>query len=62
MVFFDVVGVIDYRIVNVVPVPTFLVEAVDFVADSAGFETAFVQVVRTPLVDGQSEGQRLGEF
>ena len=49
---FHEVGVIHYGVVDVVPVPPFLVESVDLVSDSPSFETAFVQVLRPPLVEG----------
>lgn len=53
---FDVVGVIDNGVVDVVPVPSFTVKSIDFVADSPGFETSLMQVLRTSLVDGKSKG------
>ena len=49
---FDVVGIVNDSIVDVVPVPAFFVETIDFVSDSSCFETAFVQVVRTTHLDG----------
>mgnify|MGYP006896948661 CR=1 FL=1 len=58
---FDVVGVINYGVVDVVPVPAFTIKSVDFVTYSPGFETAVVQVVRTPRLDGQSKRKCLGE-
>lgn len=48
----DVVGVVHYGVVDVVPVPSFAVESVDFVSDSTGFEAPLVQVLRTTRLDG----------
>jgi hypothetical protein len=57
---FHVVSVVNGGIVDVVPVPTLVVESVDFVTDSRSFEIAFVHVVRTPCLDGESKGECLG--
>jgi hypothetical protein len=47
----DVIGVIHDSRFDVVPIPPLAVEAVGFVADAAGLNTAGLQIVSTPRMN-----------
>jgi hypothetical protein len=58
----NVVGIINDGWFDIFPVVALFVESVGFVSDTSGFETAVLQVVATPRMNVESEGQGLGEF